>query len=112
DLPAYDFDMGACLRPLMGESDRIFRETLATTEAIGEGVIVINDIEKAFAGSQTSTGDSGVRRNLFGYFLKWIESFEASLLVIGTCNSFKDLATELLGRCDEIWGVGMPRDAE
>ena len=83
------------------------RETLSTIEAINEGVVWLDEMEKLFAGSQSSQ-DAGVQRSLLGYFLHWMDNFRADVVIVATCNSFQDLPIELRRRANQIWGVGLP----
>lgn len=108
----YRFDWGACKGSLLGESERKLRESLAAMEAIGEGILFMDEVEKALSGSRASQSDSGVQRGMFGYLLTWLTEHRKNIILVATCNSFSDMPAEFLRRFNEIWGVGLPSDSE
>ena len=75
----------------------------------------MDEIDKAFAGSQNSGGaDGGTAARVFGTFLTWLSEKSAPVFVVATANDISQLPPELLrkGRFDEIFFVDLPDDAE
>jgi SpoVK/Ycf46/Vps4 family AAA+-type ATPase len=87
------------------------REATRVIEAFGEGVIWLAEIEKAFAGAQSSgQTDAGTSASMFGHFLTWMQETKAPVLVMATANNIGQLPPEFLraGRFDAIFFVDLP----
>ena len=75
----------------------------------------MDEIDKAFAGSQSSGGsDGGTAARVFGTFLTWLSEKVTPVFVVATANDISQLPPELLrkGRFDEIFFVDLPSDDE
>ena len=73
-LPAISFDPSRVFSSRVGESEYNIRRVLQIVENISPACIFIDEIEKAFAGSQSSTfSDSGVTARVIGTFLTWMQ---------------------------------------
>jgi SpoVK/Ycf46/Vps4 family AAA+-type ATPase len=75
----------------------------------------VDEIDKAFAGSQGSGHtDGGTTARVFGTFLTWLSEKTAPVFVVATANDISQLPPELLrkGRLDEIFVVDLPSDTE
>jgi SpoVK/Ycf46/Vps4 family AAA+-type ATPase len=71
----------------------------------------VDEIDKAFAGSQGSGAtDGGTTARVFGTFLTWLSEKSAPVFVVATANDISQLPPELLrkGRLDEIFFVDLP----
>lgn len=119
-VPLLRLDIGKLMGKYVGESEENMRRALALAEANSPCVLWIDELEKAFAGINSSTGgDKGgggseVATRMFGYFLTWMQEKSGSTFVIATANNIKGLPPELLrrGRFDEIFYVGLPFEKE
>jgi SpoVK/Ycf46/Vps4 family AAA+-type ATPase len=75
----------------------------------------VDEIDKAFAGTQASGAtDGGTTARVFGTFLTWLSEKVAPVFVVATANDISQLPPELLrkGRLDEIFFVDLPSPVE
>jgi ATP-dependent 26S proteasome regulatory subunit len=114
-LPLLRFDMGRMFGSLVGSSEENVRRAIAVAESIAPVVLWVDEIDKAFVGSQSSgVTDGGTTARVFGTFLTWLSEKSAPVFVVATANDVSQLPPELLrkGRLDEIFYVDLPSDAE
>jgi len=114
-LPLLRFDMGRMFDSLVGSSEGNVRRAIAVAESIAPAVLWVDEIDKAFAGSQSSAvTDAGTTARVFGTFLTWLSEKTAPVFVVATANDVSQLPPELLrkGRLDEIFYVDLPLDDE
>jgi len=114
-LPLLRFDMGRMFGSLVGSSEENVRRAIAVAESIAPAVLWVDEIDKAFAGSQSSAvTDGGTTARVFGTFLTWLSEKSAPVFVVATANDVAQLPPELLrkGRLDEIFYVDLPLDDE
>ncbi|WP_054692435.1 AAA family ATPase [Syntrophomonas palmitatica] len=97
----------------VGESEKRMKEALKIAEHMAPCVLMIDEIEKYFAGVGGS-GDSGVSTRIFGQFLSWMQETTAPVFVAATANNIGGMPPELLrkGRFDELWFVDLPGQLE
>jgi len=105
--------MGNILDKYVGESERKMKETLKQAEAMAPCVLMIDEVEKFFAGVGGNT-DSGVSNRVFGQFLTWMQETTAPVFVVATANNITKLPPEFLrkGRFDENFFVDLPSTEE
>jgi SpoVK/Ycf46/Vps4 family AAA+-type ATPase len=111
-LPLLRFDMGRMFGSLVGSSEENVRRAIAVAESIAPAILWVDEIDKAFAGSQSSgASDGGTTARVFGTFLTWLSEKKAPVFVVATANDISQLPPELLrkGRLDEIFFVDLPR---
>lgn len=98
---------------ILGESEKRMKEALKIAERMAPCVLMIDEVEKFFAGVGGSS-DSGVSTRVFGQFLSWMQETKAPVFVVATANNIAGLPPELLrkGRFDEIWFVDLPGKKE
>ena len=114
-LPLLRFDMGRMFGSLVGSSEENVRRAIAVAESIAPAVLWVDEIDKAFTGSQSSgAADGGTTARVFGTFLTWLSEKSAPVFVVATANDVSQLPPELLrkGRLDEIFYVDLPLDEE
>jgi SpoVK/Ycf46/Vps4 family AAA+-type ATPase len=114
-LPLLRFDMGRMFGSLVGSSEENVRRAIAVAESIAPAVLWVDEIDKAFVGSQSSgVTDGGTTARVFGTFLTWLSEKSAPVFVVATANDVSQLPPELLrkGRLDEIFYVDLPSDEE
>lgn len=112
-VPLLKMDGGRLFGGTVGESERNMRKAIATAEAIGNCVLVIDEAEKALSGSKSSNStDGGTSARVLGTFLNWMQEKTSQVFIVATCNSVADLPPELLrkGRFDELFFVDLPSD--
>ena len=114
-LPLLRFDMGRMFGSLVGSSEENARRAIAVAESVAPAVLWVDEIDKAFAGSQSGWGgDGGTTARVFGTFLTWLSEKNAPVFVVATANDITHLPPELMrkGRFDEIFFVDLPAAAE
>ena len=114
-LPLLRFDMGRMFGSLVGSSEENVRRAIAVAESIAPAVLWVDEIDKAFVGSQSSgVTDGGTTARVFGTFLTWLSEKNAPVFVVATANDVSQLPPELLrkGRLDEIFYVDLPSEIE
>lgn len=114
-VPLLRFDIGRVFGSLVGSSEENVRRAIAVAESVAPAVLWVDEIDKAFAGSQGSAlADGGTTARVFGTFLTWLSEKTAPVFVVATANDITQLPPELLrkGRLDEIFFVDLPDAAE
>ena len=114
-LPLLRFDMGRMFGSLVGSSEENVRRAIAVAESIAPAVLWVDEIDKAFSGSQSSgVTDGGTTARVFGTFVTWLSEKSAPVFVVATANDVSQLPPELLrkGRLDEIFYVDLPLEEE
>ncbi len=114
-LPLLRFDMGRMFGSFVGSSEENVRRAIAVAESVAPAILWVDEIDKAFAGSQGSGAtDGGTTARVFGTFLTWLSEKTAPVFVVATANDISQLPPELLrkGRLDEIFFVDLPSPEE
>ena len=114
-LPLLRFDMGRMFGSLVGSSEENVRKAITVAESVAPAILWVDEIDKAFAGSQGSGAtDGGTTARVFGTFLTWLSEKTAPVFVMATANDISQLPPELLrkGRLDEIFFVDLPSAEE
>ena len=107
--------MGRMFGSLVGSSEENVRRAIAVAESVAPAILWVDEIDKAFAGTQTSgMTDGGTTARVFGTFLTWLSEKMAPVFVVATANDISQLPPELLrkGRLDEIFFVDLPSPQE
>jgi SpoVK/Ycf46/Vps4 family AAA+-type ATPase len=112
-LPLLRLDVGRLFAGLIGESESRTRQMIQIAEALAPCILWIDEIDKAFAGTD-GRGDSGTSSRVFGTFITWMAEKTSPVFVVATANNIQSLPPELLrrGRFDEIFFVGLPSQDE
>ncbi len=114
-MPLLRFDMGRMFSSLVGSSEENIRRAIAVAESVAPAVLWVDEIDKAFSGSQSSGGtDGGTTARVMSTFLTWLSEKQRPVFVLATANDISQLPPELLrkGRLDEIFFVDLPIMAE
>jgi len=114
-MPLLRFDMGRMFASLVGSSEENMRRAIAVAESIAPVVLWVDEIDKAFSGSQGSANtDGGTTARVMSTFLTWLSEKQKPVFVLATANNISQLPPELLrkGRLDEIFFVDLPNTAE
>jgi hypothetical protein len=110
-LPLLRFDMGRMFGSFVGSSEENVRRAISVAESVAPAILWVDEIDKAFAGSQSSgVTDGGTTARVFGTFVTWLSEKTAPVFVVATANDISQLPPELLrkGRLDEIFFVDLP----
>ncbi len=114
-VPLLRFDLGKVFSSLVGSSEENVRKAIQVSESVAPAILWIDEIEKAFAGTQSSSySDAGTTARVFGSFITWLQEKTSPVFVIATANNIQQLPPELLrkGRFDEIFFVDLPTQRE
>lgn len=113
-LPLISLDMGDLQEGIVGASEQHMAQALRLIEAMAPCVLWIDEIEKAFSGSNSSASDGGVMQRMFGKFLIWMQEKSAPVFVFATSNDITKLPSELFRseRFDERFYSFMPMAEE
>ncbi len=103
-------DVNRLMGKYVGESETNLRRALEIAEAAHPCVLWIDEIEKAFAGTDSGNNDIIVR--LMGHFLTWMQERKSAVYVVATAND--TLKPELMrkGRFDDVFYVDFPNKKE
>ncbi|MDE6097923.1 MAG: AAA family ATPase [Muribaculaceae bacterium] len=103
-------DINRLMGKYVGESESNLRRALETAEAAHPCVLWIDEIEKAFAG--TDSGNNDIILRLMGHFLTWMQERKSAVYVIATAND--TLKPEMMrkGRFDDVYFVDFPNKTE
>ena len=115
NMPLLRFDVGRMFSSLVGSSEENVRRAIGVAESIAPAVMWVDEIDKAFAGSQSSGGtDGGTTARVMSTFLTWLSEKSKPVFVLATANDISQLPPELLrkGRLDEIFFVDLPNPVE
>ena len=109
--PVLQLDVGSLLGSLVGQSEERTRQALQIIDAMAPCVLMIDEVEKAFAGvSGSGSNDSGVSARMFGSFLSWLNDHESDVFVVCTSNDASRLPPEFSRseRFDGTFFVDLP----
>jgi SpoVK/Ycf46/Vps4 family AAA+-type ATPase len=112
NIPLLRMDIGKLQGKYVGESEQNMREAIRITEAAAPCILWIDEVEKAFAG--TDSGHEAYTARMFGFFLTWLQDRTSQVYVIATANKFHLLPPEFRrkGRFDEMFFMDLPDDNE
>jgi AAA+ superfamily predicted ATPase len=109
EVPVIKFNLGRIYSKYVGESEERLEGALQRLEAFGEGIVFVDEIEKALA-STTFGNDGGVSMRVLGLLLGWMQRRKGNLYMLGTANRLDMLPPELIRpeRWDFIFGITFP----
>lgn len=110
-VPLLKLDMGRVFSSFVGSSEENVRQAIRVAESVSPAILWVDEIEKAFSGTQSSTySDAGTSSRVFGTFITWLQDKISPVFVMATANNISQLPPELLrkGRFDEIFFVDLP----
>jgi hypothetical protein len=92
--PTLILDVGTLLGSLVGQSEANIRQALRLVDAMSPCVVMVDEVEKALAGSSGPSSDSGVSARLFGTLLSWLNDRTSDSFVVCTANDVSRLPPE------------------
>ena len=112
--PTLILDVGTLLGSLVGQSEANIRQALRLVDAMSPCVVMVDEVEKALAGSSGPSGDSGVSARLFGTLLSWLNDRTSDSFVVCTANDVSRLPPEFARseRFDATFFLDLPGAAE
>jgi len=115
NLPLLRFDLGRVFGSLVGSSEENVRRAIAVAESVAPAILWIDEIDKGFAGVQSSgASDGGTTARVLSTLLTWFNEKTRPVFVVATANDVTQLPPELLrkGRLDELFFVDLPTAEE
>jgi len=112
-VPLLRFDIGRMFGSFVGSSEENMRRAISVAESVAPAILWVDEIDKAFAGSQNH-GDSGASARVLATFLTWLSEKKAPVFIVATANDISSLPPELLrkGRLDEMFFIDLPNAEE
>jgi len=112
-LPLLRLDFGRLFASLIGQSEQRVRKMIEIAEALSPCVLWVDEIDKAFAGAQSS-GDSGTTSRVLATFITWLSEKTSPVFVVATANNIDYIPAEILrkGRFDEMFFLNLPTREE
>ncbi len=113
-LPLLRLDVGKVFGSFVGQSEENMRKAIRMAESVAPTILWVDELEKAFAGLQSSSSDGGTTSRVFASFITWLQEKTAPVFVVATSNDISQLPPELMrkGRFDEIFFVDLPAEDE
>lgn len=107
--PTLILDPGTLMGSLVGQTEERTRQALRIIDAFGPCVVVIDEVDHALAG-HNSSGDSGVMSRFFGAMQTWLNDHASDAFVVCTSNDISTLpaAFTRAERFDGLFYVGLP----
>ena len=107
DVPLLRLDLSGLYNKYIGETEKNLEDALRTAEIMSPCILWIDEIEKALAAGDDTTGTS---QRLLGSILTWMAERKSAVFLTFTANDISSLPPELIrkGRLDEIFFVDLP----
>jgi len=107
-------DFGSLMGSHVGESEGNMDLALKVIDSINDGVVWIDEVDKAFPGKNAFEGDSGTGKRMVGKLLTWMQERKTRGIIIMTCNDPRVLRPESIraGRIDTFWWNDLPSAAQ
>jgi SpoVK/Ycf46/Vps4 family AAA+-type ATPase len=101
-------DVGTLMGSLVGQTEERTRQALQIADAMAPCVVMIDEVEKAFAGvGNSGQTDNGFSSHMF-VSLSWLNDHDSDVFVVCTANDVAKLPPEFgqAERCDAIFFLG------
>lgn len=114
EVPLLKMDMGRLLGMYVGDSEHNTRRAILLAESIAPCVLLIDEFDKAVAGSSASNDTDHVAKRVVGQLLDWLNDKTAPVFVVAAANSIANMPPALIrkGRFDECFFVDLPTKDE
>ena len=112
-VPLLRLDVSRLMGKYVGESEANLRLALSTAEAAHPCILWIDEIEKAFAGSNGGSGENDMLvMRMMGHFLTWMQERKSPVYIVATANGAMRPEFMRKGRFDEVYFVDFPNKSE
>ena len=109
ELPLLRLDIGKLLGQYVGQSETNLRRALDVADSAHPCILWIDEVEKAFAGTNNKSGDNNdLMMRLMGTFLTWMQEREYPVYIVATANDVMKPELMRKGRFDEVFFVDFP----
>lgn len=104
-------DVSKLMGQYVGQSEENMRKALSTAEAAHPCVLWIDEIEKAFHGTNSSGNDNDMLvMRMMGYFLTWMQERKTAVYIVATANDAMRPEFMRKGRFDDVYFVDFPSE--
>ena len=113
--PVIILDVGSLMGSLVGQTELRTRQALKIIDAMQQAIVMLDEIDKAFAGvGGSGQSDGGVGSRMFGTFLSWLNDRESDTFVVCTANDVGKLPPEFARaeRFDSVFFLDLPTREE
>lgn len=114
-VPLFKLDIGNIFNKWVGGTEANMQRVINTIDALGDVVILIDEVEKYLnTGATSGSGDSGASSRSFGTFASWLQDRKGRAFIVFTSNNFLRLPPELTrpGRFDALFWLDLPTEVE
>ena len=114
-LDLYAFKIASVFSRFQGASHENLISHLKVIEALAPCVLLLDELEKAMAGLESSgQTDGGTTSRVLGSFMSWMSDCKAPIYKVGTANTIRNLDAAIFrrGRWDAVFGVDLPQATE
>jgi hypothetical protein len=110
DRPTINLNIGRLMGGIVGDTERNTREALAIVDAMSPCVLLCDEVEKAFGGTQSGQSDGGVGSRIMGTWLTWLSDHKSNVFVVATSNNISLLPPEFTraGRFNGVFFLDLP----
>lgn len=107
--PTILFDIGALMGSMVGQTEAALRMALKQIDAMGDCVVMIDEVEKMISSGEH---DGGVSSRILAKLLTWLNDREGSAFIVCTANDVSKMKKELFraGRFDASFFVDLPTE--
>ena len=113
ELPLLRLDIGKLLGQYVGQSETNLRRALEVADSAHPCILWIDEIEKAFAGTNNTSGENNdLMMRLMGTFLTWMQERESPVYIVATANDVMKPELMRKGRFDDVYFVDFPNQKE
>lgn len=113
DVPLLRLDISNLMGKYVGESEGNLRRALSLAESAHPCVLWIDEIEKAFHGTNNSGGEhDNLVMRMMGHFLTWMQERESAVYIVATANDVMRPEFMRKGRFDEVFFIDFPNEKE
>lgn len=115
NIPGVYLEMSSIFNKSIGDSEKAIKSSLDIIDAIGDCVVILDEIEKVLGGVVSSNRtDGGTVNRVFETLLDWLNKKDRKAYVIATSNDIDDIPVEFTrtGRWDTTFFFDIPDEFE
>jgi hypothetical protein len=112
--PTLRLDIGSLMGQYVGQTEENTRDAIAVIDAMAPAVLMVDEVEKALGGGNSS---HEVSTRMMGTWLSWLQDHTSDIFTICTCNDIHKIIGPhpefaRVGRFDGLFFVDLPTDEE
>lgn len=112
-LPIVKLDLGRIRDSLIGKTEENLKTAIETIEAVSPCIVLMDEAEKGFSGSEGSgKSDSGLTNRILMTLSTWLQESDAPFCFASTANSIQNLPIEIIRRANERFFFDLPGEED